>query len=234
MEHCEHARGAGGAGARFPAALLLLALATLVLTTPSQAQSGIYGFTGDDGTVVLSDAPADKRYKLLLRNADDFKLKASRDYRLRGPWAREEAREREPAPELATRPFHTEIMHAALTHKVDPALVHAVITAESAYNPTAVSPKGAVGLMQLMPDTARRYGVKDSKDPQANILGGVQYLNDLIALFKGDLKLVLAAYNAGENAVARFGGQIPPFAETRAYVPKVMGMYERWRNAEIR
>ena len=109
------------------------------------------------------------------------------------------------------------------------ALLHAIVQVESAYNAQAVSPKGAVGLMQLMPATAKRYGVADPKEPQANLLGGALYLQDLLALFKGSLELSLAAYNAGEQAVKRYGNVIPPYRETQRYVQKVLQLYNRYQ-----
>lgn len=127
---------------------------------------------------------------------------------------------------LTRRPFHQEIVSAARKAGIDPALVHAVIGVESAYNARAVSSKGAVGLMQVIPDTARRYGVEDLLDPRHNLSAGTQYLSYLMRVFDGDLTLVLAAYNAGENAVLRHGRRIPPYRETRGYVPRVMGIYE--------
>ena len=93
---------------------------------------------------------------------------------------------------------------------------------ESSYDARAVSPKGAKGLMQLMPDTARRFGVSDPFDPEQNVRAGATYLRSLLDLFKGDTRLALAAYNAGENAVIRSGNRIPAFAETQAYVPRVL------------
>lgn len=118
---------------------------------------------------------------------------------------------------------------AAQAYGVDPHLVHAVIAVESAYNAAAISPKGASGLMQLMPDTARRYGVRNIFDPAENIHGGVRYLRDLLAMFNNDAKLALAGYNAGENAVIRAGNRVPPYAETIAYVPKVIDLWDRLR-----
>ncbi|PLX63644.1 MAG: lytic transglycosylase [Sedimenticola selenatireducens] len=105
------------------------------------------------------------------------------------------------------------------------ALLHAVIKAESAYDPRALSRTGAKGLMQLMPDTAKRYGVYDSWDPRSNLTGGATYLRDLLIMFNNDLRLALAAYNAGENAVKRFGNSIPPYPETEAYVVRVLDLY---------
>jgi soluble lytic murein transglycosylase-like protein len=109
--------------------------------------------------------------------------------------------------------------------QVDPQLVHAIIKVESKYDPKAVSRKGAMGLMQLIPETAQRFGVENPFSPKENIEGGVSYLKHLLDLFRGDLSLSLAAYNAGEGAVQRFGG-IPSFAETRDYVQKVTNIYQ--------
>ncbi|PIV24430.1 MAG: transglycosylase [Hydrogenophilales bacterium CG03_land_8_20_14_0_80_62_28] len=125
--------------------------------------------------------------------------------------------------------YAPQIEAAAEKFSVDKALVHAVITAESGYNPAAVSRAGARGLMQLMPQTAKRYGVGDVFDPEQNIHGGVHYLRDLLDRFNNNLELAVAAYNAGENAVAKHGGHVPPYRETRAYVPKVLALYDRYR-----
>lgn len=123
---------------------------------------------------------------------------------------------------------------AADTHQVDYALLQALITTESRFDASAVSPKGAIGLMQLMPATAARYGVtadkkasveKKLKDPQTNIATGTRYLRDLILMFPGQLELALAAYNAGEGAVQKAGNRIPKFKETQNYVKTVMQLY---------
>ncbi|MCL6544693.1 MAG: lytic transglycosylase domain-containing protein [Bryobacteraceae bacterium] len=123
--------------------------------------------------------------------------------------------------------FQEAVESAARRYALDPALVHAVIEAESNYNPYAVSPKGAEGLMQLMPPTARRFGVANSFNFAENLQGGVRYLRYLLDLL-GDERLAVAAYNAGEKAVIRYGG-IPPFPETRAYVQKVTQRYQASR-----
>ena len=119
------------------------------------------------------------------------------------------------------------IARAAHRHGLDPALLDAVIRAESAYNPSAVSDKGAIGLMQLMPATASRFGVINPYDPEQNIFGGARYLKELLELFDYDIGLSVAAYNAGENNVIRFGNRIPPFEETREYVTRVLSYYRR-------
>jgi soluble lytic murein transglycosylase-like protein len=114
----------------------------------------------------------------------------------------------------------------ARRHGLDPALVLAVASVESGFRPKAVSPKGAQGLMQLMPATATSLGVADAFDPETNLEGGSRYLAELIALYDGDLTKALAAYNAGPGAVKRHGG-VPPYQETRAYVKKVMERYKK-------
>lgn len=121
------------------------------------------------------------------------------------------------SPELKTV-----IEEVAAQLQIAPGLLHAVIAAESRYDIRAVSPKGAMGLMQLMPATAKRFGVHDAFRPRDNVFGGASYLKWLMALFDNDLELVLAAYNAGENAVIKAGRRVPPYPETQAYVPRVL------------
>ena len=183
------------------------------------ARADLYGFVdGDRVSVIFSDTqPADARYKLFSKSKP-------------GPITEDPSAL--PGGEgLAPSQFSAHILAAAKATKVDAALIHAVISVESGYNPSARSRAGAVGLMQLMPGTAKRYGVKNRLDPAQNIHGGAQYLRDLKVQFDNDLQLVLAAYNAGEGAVMRFGGRIPPFRETAAYVPKVLSTYKRFRPA---
>ncbi|HTD02961.1 lytic transglycosylase domain-containing protein, partial [Undibacterium sp.] len=122
--------------------------------------------------------------------------------------------------------FKDMIEDAARQHDLDPNLLHAMIKVESGYNPQALSAKGARGLMQLMPDTARRFGVSDAFNPKENIRAGAEYVQWLLKLFQGDVELALAGYNAGEQAVIRAGYRIPNYGETQKYVPKVMAHYK--------
>jgi hypothetical protein len=128
--------------------------------------------------------------------------------------------------------FHPIIDKASEKHNVDPALVKAVIMAESSYNPRAVSPKGAVGLMQLMPSTAESLGVANSYNPEQNVQGGTKYLKKLIDRFDGDIKLAIAAYNAGPAHVKKHNG-VPPFKDTVYYVHKVYHYYDFYKNQDV-
>ncbi len=130
-------------------------------------------------------------------------------------------------PSRAASEYASLIESAALRNGLPAALLHAVIKVESGYNPNATSPKGAVGLMQLMPGTAKRFGVTDRTSPAENIEGGARYLRELLTMFNQDLSLALAGYNAGEYAVIRAGNAIPPYRETRNYVKQVMALYQR-------
>jgi soluble lytic murein transglycosylase-like protein len=182
--------------------------------------AAIYVDTSDDGTIVLSNVAENRRYRLLLGD----------EPRERGA-APVHAAARRPLDLGAKARFDGVVGQAAGAYGIDSALLHAVISVESGYNPAAVSPKGARGLMQLMPKTAQRYGVANSLDPAQNVDGGARYLRDLLKQFDSDLPLVLAAYNAGENAVVRHGNQIPPYRETANYVPKVLAYYEQYQAA---
>jgi soluble lytic murein transglycosylase-like protein len=195
----------------------LLALALVATAEPVLAD--IYTFKDDNGVVHFTNIPSsDKRYKLLRKEGDNPAPILARS--AASNWL--------PDPALVQR-YSPIIEVASHAYGVDTALVHAVISAESAYNPYATSRAGAKGLMQLMPDTAKRYGVKNIMDPSDNVQGGVRYLRDLLVMFNGNIELAVAAYNAGENAVIRYGNKIPPFAETVHYVPKVLGFYRRFQ-----
>jgi len=215
---------------------LVALVSAVALAWPFAASADIYVLVEPSGHKRFSNQPDDPRYRLFLKEPTEYKLKPARalgamrnpgDYRLRNP----SARQPDPYdnPLLKGRPFQGHVQSAAKANEVDPALVHAVIAAESNYNPKAVSNKGAIGLMQIMPDTGRRFGakVKDLYSPGRNIAVGVRYLAELIEMFDGNIELALASYNAGEQAVMRFGRKIPPYPETRAYVPRVLRYYEQ-------
>jgi soluble lytic murein transglycosylase-like protein len=134
----------------------------------------------------------------------------------------------------ADQPYAALIQGAAQAAAIDPALVHAVIFVESGYNANARSPKGAVGLMQVMPMTASRYGVPDpAQSPEANVTAGTRHLKHLLHKYGGRLDLVLAAYNAGETAVSRHHRRIPPYPETQRYVPAVLAKYREWQSPSL-
>ncbi len=127
--------------------------------------------------------------------------------------------------------YEDEILRAAKQYDIDPDLVKAVIKVESNFNSTAVSQKGAIGVMQLMPETAQDYSVNDPFNPIENINGGTRYLRDLMEMFNGNLQLALAAYNAGQNAVIKYGFRIPPYAETIDYVERVLNHYSNLKGS---
>ena len=190
-----------------------LIVAAAGLIAPLTAAANIYSFKDDAGVTHFSNLPhLDKRYKLVYKIPESWKTRPN-------AWTPNFPKSVDIGKLVPV------IDNAARTHGVDPRLVHAVIRAESGYNERAQSNKGALGLMQLIPATAERMGVKDVFDPVDNIFGGTRYLSYLIKLFNGDVELALAGYNAGENAVVRHGNRIPPFAETQAYVPKVLAFY---------
>lgn len=183
----------------------------------ARAGGDIYGYTDDAGVTVLSNVPDGGAYRLMLADPEQYRMRGKSNYRL--------PRSAADLPENA--PFATEVAAAANAFDLDPALLNAVIAVESNHNPGARSPKGAMGLMQLMPDTSRRFGVADPWHPEQNIRGGARYLADLLVMFDNDLSLALAAYNAGEQAVMRYGRRIPPYPETRTYVTRVLAIYHR-------
>jgi soluble lytic murein transglycosylase-like protein len=133
-----------------------------------------------------------------------------------------------PLTPIASR-FDDLIISQAKKFGLEPALLKAIVHIESSFNPEAISPRGAQGLMQLMPETAKRYGVSSRSDPVESLEGGGRYMRDLLTLFDFDLELALAAYNAGENAVVKFNG-VPPFPETQSYVENVKTLLKKYRN----
>ncbi|PWT75942.1 MAG: transglycosylase [Proteobacteria bacterium] len=183
------------------------------------AHADIYRYVDENGTVHFTNMPTDSRYKLYMAASKEPDA-VSNTLNSRGMRF---------YPSAARKRYQAHILEAARVYQLEPALIHAVISAESGYNALARSPKGARGLMQLMPDTARRYGVSNPLDPQQNIYGGSAYLRDLLTLFGNDVKLALAAYNAGEGTVIEYGNRIPPYLETTQYVPKVLSYYKRYK-----
>lgn len=204
-----------------PRSLLLAALMAAPLAlVPGQASADIYQFTDAEGTVHFTNRPSgDKPYKLYLRSTEG-KRKAANNVTPVPPSDR--------SLERFTR-YDTWIRQAATLYQIPEELVRAVIKVESDYDARAVSGVGAQGLMQLMPETGVRMQVRDAFDPRENIFGGTRYLRVLANVFNGDLQMTIAGYNAGEGAVARYGG-IPPYEETQAYVVQVLSYYRRYRS----
>jgi len=178
----------------------------------------IYKYRDAEGRIYFSDEPMRGNYKLLQRFGMNGQVR--KKGRSKVNYA---------AAEVNKQRFTPLIETVAEETLIRPELLHAIIRAESAYDPDAVSHKGAVGLMQLMPGTAQRYGVSDRRNPQQNLRGGATYFRDLLIQFDYDLKLAIAAYNAGENAVIRSGNKIPNYRETQNYVAKVLRFYRQNR-----
>ncbi len=185
---------------------IIFAVLILFPTAPAEALE-IYSYVDKRGVRHLTDRRKHSGFRLIRRYPDGL-------HRVGG--SRDEKR------------FHPIIKAASKRTGLSSALLRAVIRTESAFNPKAVSSKGAVGLMQLMPSTARQYGVTDLTDPAANVNAGARHLRGLLERYN-DLKLSLAAYNAGEGAVARYGNTIPPYPETQQYVVKVLRYYQKYR-----
>jgi soluble lytic murein transglycosylase-like protein len=177
--------------------------------TSAAAGGDIYGYTDGDGVTHLSNVADDGPYKLMLRNPKQYRLRSGSVQLPRNA------------------PFANAIRAAADASGLEPALIDAVITVESNHDPGALSPKGAMGLMQLMPETSRRFGVANPWHPAQNIRAGARYLSELLVMFDDNLPLALAAYNAGERTVIRYGRQVPPFPETKSYVKRVMTLYRQ-------
>lgn len=168
----------------------------------------IYKYEDESGVIHFTDTPTHKGYKLYLRTGF-FHVKDYKDY---------------------FKKYDSIIYNYANTYGVDYPLIKAVIRAESGYNPKAISRKGAMGLMQLMPETASLFECENPFDPESNIRTGIKYLKYLINYFNGNLSLAVAAYNAGPKNVIKYGYQIPPFSETKNYVKKVMEYYRMYSN----
>ena len=201
--------------------LLYLFAALILASFSALSWADLYGYVDENGRAHFSTKQLDDRYKLFQRSVakpnDTTKTVVAVATKL---------------PKISEKKlnlYNKQIQKVAKKYQIDPALVHAVILAESQYNPDAVSRRGASGLMQLMPDTVERYKVSDVFDPKQNIRAGAQYLRDLLKLFDNDLELTIAAYNAGEGAVIKSGWRIPPYPETVAYVPKVLSYYRQYQ-----
>jgi soluble lytic murein transglycosylase-like protein len=200
-------------------------LACSLLGAALPASADIYGYIDEQGRGHFSNVPQDSRFRIFKKEVGGAATYSQFNNGMT----------RQPSPRLANASpasrnrYAGMIATVAKEQRIDPALLHAVITVESGYNAGAKSPAGAVGLMQLMPDTARRYDVGNIWDPLENLRAGARYLRYLLGLFNDNLSLTLAAYNAGEGAVIKAGHRIPNFAETRLYVPKVLTYYDRYR-----
>lgn len=192
-----------------------LVLSSILATTAFSAQADIYRGVSANGSIILTNIHRVDRK--LVRVAHE-KAVLPKVPSLTPP-ARKSSTQ---APRYALI-----VAQAAFDYDLPAELLHAVIQAESNYNATALSPKGAAGLMQLMPATARDLGVQDVFDPVANVRGGARYLKRLMKMFGNDVSLALAAYNAGPGAVLEHGSAIPPYPETQRYVPSVLGHYQR-------
>lgn len=178
------------------------------------SHADIYKYVDKHGRVILTDKPKHSGYKQLVKTWKGWEeAKVPKNF----DWVKNQKK------------FDPTIRSVAKIYKLPHTLLHAVITAESSYNPNAISKAGAVGLMQLMPETAKQYGVSNRRDPKQSIYGGTRYLRYLAKLFNNDLALMLAAYNAGEGAVKKYGNKIPPYKETRNYVNKVIKYYKKYR-----
>jgi len=220
-------------------------LGMLMLLSQRPAHADIWGYVDKDGIAHFSAVRLDERYELFFRGSESFSADGSnsgRSGKAVGSGANRATGVAAAPPKLLAyfdvSPNYKAVKHllreASATHGIDYELLQALIATESGFNTQAVSPKGAVGLMQLIPPTAERYGVRASKDstvhkkltdPKTNIRAGSSYLSDLIAMFPGQLELAIAAYNAGEGAVQRAGNKIPNYPETKNYVKTVMQLY---------
>jgi soluble lytic murein transglycosylase-like protein len=225
-------------GRFFTATLLTLALFSVI----GSARADIFGYIDADGMGHFSTEKLDNRYQLFMRGDgffDSSQLSAGSAKPL-DPKMRNSPLFRYLSQHPNLKKYEALVDQAALEFALEPALLKAVMAAESGFNPAAVSPKGAIGLMQIMPATAERYGLTgDSKkpvekkltDPRTNIRLGARYLRDLLKLYPARQELVIASYNAGEGAVQKYNNQVPPYPETRNYVQLVRQFYQLYQPA---
>ena len=197
---------------------LLCGLLGGLLVAPVPAEAELYRFVDAAGAVHFSDNPVDRHFERVVLTPVGLRVRGS------GPSSRRR-------PPRVSR-YDRLISRLGESHEVSPALVKAVIAAESNFNPRAVSKKGAQGLMQLMPQTARELGVENAFEPEQNVSGGTRYLRQMLTRY-GDVSRALAAYNAGPEAVDRYRG-IPPYQETQAYVDRVLTYYVTYNEALTR
>lgn len=175
----------------------------------SIAYADIYKYTNENGVICYTDTPIDKKANRIHKDHANAPSKQKQGYR---------------PDSKSTSDYHSIVHEKASNYNLDPSLIKAVITTESNWNSRAISRKGAMGLMQLMPATAVDMNVSNPLDPEENIEGGTKYLKYLLERFNGDLTLALAAYNAGPKTVEKFG-YVPPISETKQYVNKVLSLY---------
>jgi Transglycosylase SLT domain len=219
--------------------LRAVALAVLLATGPA-ALADLWGYVDEAGVAHVATERVDARYLLFFHGGT--RVDPPDAVAVAEAEAREAFRNTPIFQRMTAHPnvrrFDPLIEQQAKAQKLDPALVKALIAVESGFDPAAVSPKGALGLMQIIPDTARRYRIAGDRkhtleqkllDPVINVRVGTRYLHDLLALFAGDLRLALAAYNAGEGAVSRHDNNVPPYAETEDYVKLVQQFYSLYR-----
>ncbi len=233
-----------GGRARWRALGLSVLVMMFVGLQATPARADVWGYVDARGVAHFSASQLDERYELFFRGGESFDAGAPAGQpgkALDGSDVRASGVAAAPPKLLAyfdVSPNYKAVKHllreASVTHGIDYELLQALIATESGFDPQAVSPKGAIGLMQLIPPTAARYGVKAGKnspiqkvltDPRTNLRAGSSYLSDLINMFPGRLELAIAAYNAGEGAVQRAGNRIPNYPETRNYVKTVMQLY---------
>jgi soluble lytic murein transglycosylase-like protein len=193
----------------------------LLLAAPLPGIGDVYKYVDASGKIYFTDAPLERPDLRLEWKRAAKKIADEKGARVIAIGRHRGGTSSQPLSARRAR-YAPTIEMVASQHNLYPELLHAVVRTESAYEPSALSPAGAVGLMQLMPKTAERYRVSDIWDPVDNLRGGAKYLRDLLDMFGNDLRLALAAYNAGENAVIKYGKRIPPYPETQRYVRKVL------------
>lgn len=197
---------------------IILSLLFFIISaaSASTARADFFQYTDDAGVVHITNVPTSKQYKWMMEERKPSILSPSNPvYR-----------------KISKQKFDEMISTTASKYGIDPHLVRAIVKAESDYDEKAVSKKGATGLMQLMPATATRMGVKNIHDPEDNVDGGIRYLSKLLKMFDWQVPLAVAAYNAGENAVVKYGNKVPPYNETQTYVKRVLHYYSVYKGSD--